>query len=503
MAYTNSPEIQTYKTVAIKFEDLPDLRSNVINRDEYIQNMFFTRVPQLDGQHSLQLVKRPGFNLSTIPVNVSSDTSDVRGVYYFPLGGGFLYWATGNKVYVSSAFGTAPYTVIATLPSGNTHVGFCEYYRSSNNTTYVVFATTTGLYLHVGGSVSAAVQVTDTDFPTNIVPTPVAMNGYLFVAKENTTDIYNCVNDDPFSWQAGDYISAEMSGDRVVALAPHKNHLVAFGEKTTEFFYDAAITSQSPLQRNDSAFREIGILEFPVSFDSRLYFKGWTQGKYSGYYELSNLSFHELPDFYAAKVEHEGNSLLPSSLPSGSFNNYSKAHVLDLGDKQFYVPASTSPTSLVFDLQLKIWYVWTLTLTGSFSIANSGQWVVKRNASFAQDTVFSKMGLDVYTDGGSNTIPCIYRTAPITLGTPNWKSCSRLFLHADKNEVLSETNVGVSWRDEDVYSDTTPRNLNVNKRSPYITRLGRFRTRRFTFSFTGNAPLRIRQIDIDVNVGTS
>lgn len=501
MAYTNSPEIQTYKTVSIKFEDLPDLRSSSINRDELLYNMYFTRTPQLDGQASLQLVKRPGFNTTNIPINVSSDTSDFRGVFYTNFVGGYLYWATGNKVYRSGVFGTLPAVEVATIPSGNTHVGFCEYYRSSTNTNYVVFATTTGLYLTVVGS-NTATQVTDADFPANIVPTPVAMNGYLFVAKEGTTDIYNCVNDDPFSWQAGDYISAEMSGDSVVALANHKNHIVAFGTKTTEFFYDAAITSQSPLQRNDSAFREIGILELPAAYEGRLFFRGWAEGKYSGYYELDNLTFRELPDFYVGKYVGEGTSTVPNALGSGvGWFNVIKAQILDLGDKQFYIPGGGG-TSPVFDLQLKIWYLWTVWLLGAFVVPRSGQWVLKRGSS-GQDTYFSKFGYDSYSDGPSDPISCLYTTMPITLGTSNWKSCSRLFLYADRNEILSPTNVGVSWRDEDSATATAARNINVNSKSPYITRLGRFRTRRFTFSFTGNAPLRIRQIDLDINVGTS
>lgn len=61
------------------------------------------------------------------------------------------------------------------------------------------------------------------------------------------------------TWATTDFIDAEIYPDMTFYLAKHHNHLVAFGEGSTEFFYDAAIEVGSPLARQEQYASKIGI----------------------------------------------------------------------------------------------------------------------------------------------------------------------------------------------------------------------------------------------------
>lgn len=93
-------------------------------------------------------------------------------------------------------------------------------------------------------------------FPVTTVPSVKTLNGYIFVCVEG--DIYNSDLDLPDSWDASNFISTEVYPDALVGLAKYKNYLVAFGDNTIEFFYDAANTSGTPLARQEGILHNIG-----------------------------------------------------------------------------------------------------------------------------------------------------------------------------------------------------------------------------------------------------
>jgi len=111
---------------------------------------------------------------------------------------------------------------------------------------------------------TAGTEITSADFPTPHCPFPVFMDGYLFVAKSGTQDIYNSNLDDPALWTAGDYISAEMYPDKIVALSKNNNYIYALGSNSIEYFYDAAVATGSPLGRHDSAVQQFGAVVVKV-----------------------------------------------------------------------------------------------------------------------------------------------------------------------------------------------------------------------------------------------
>ena len=120
--------------------------------------------------------------------------------------------------------------------------------------TYLFFHNgTTGYLLDSSGSF-----VTMTSLPTSpYVSGCVFLDNYVFIGTSNNR-IYNCNVGDPTTWDALNYISFEQTTDNLVGIVKHLNYLVAFGSVSTQFYYDAANATGSPLALAQSYTAEIG-----------------------------------------------------------------------------------------------------------------------------------------------------------------------------------------------------------------------------------------------------
>ena len=65
------------------------------------------------------------------------------------------------------------------------------------------------------------------------------------------------------------------------------------------------------------------------------------------------------------------------------------------------------------------------------------------------------------------------------------------------------TNMSVQWSDDDYTTFNTARLVNLKQDLACLRQLGSFRQRIFKFTYTDNYPLRIQDIEVDINKGTS
>jgi hypothetical protein len=121
--------------------------------------------------------------------------------------------------------------------------------------TTVVFKTATDGYYYNG---TAVTKITDVDYPATTVPGIVYLDDYYFVMTP-AAEIFNSELGNPASWTALAFISAEVEPDSGKGIAKWQNYLVAFGEWTSELFYDAGVAPPaSPLQRVSNSVQQIG-----------------------------------------------------------------------------------------------------------------------------------------------------------------------------------------------------------------------------------------------------
>jgi hypothetical protein len=128
-------------------------------------------------------------------------------------------------------------------------------------------------------------QVTDADFPATLAGGAVTLNGRCYVMDPAGT-IYGSDLDDPTSWNALNFVTAERQPDQGVFLAPHSDHIVALCFTSIEFFYDAANATGSPLtRRNDIAYTGVGARfnDAVSTLGEDIYFIGQERGEIALY----------------------------------------------------------------------------------------------------------------------------------------------------------------------------------------------------------------------------
>ena len=110
----------------------------------------------------------------------------------------------------------------------------------------------------IGGSVTTPATGTITAQGIGgTVPGIGYLNGY-FAVMDTSGTIWNSASDDPTSWNALAFLTAQNDSSRGAGIAVSRGYLVAFKEWSTEFFYDAANASGSPFSPVDSAPLQIG-----------------------------------------------------------------------------------------------------------------------------------------------------------------------------------------------------------------------------------------------------
>lgn len=204
-------------------------------------------------------------------------------------------------------------------------------------------------------------QISDADYPSQTVRGLVYMNGIFYVMDRDGT-IWGSEEDDPTSWTAVNFVSAEFEPDGGVAIAKLDSYLVAFGNYTTEQFWDAGNATGSTLSPVTSTPLLVGC----ANGDSLQEAEGaliWTaQAKGSGQGYLAGKFIAQL----------QGNNLSRISTPSvdkileaDGLSDVDSCVVAKNGQTFYLLSLHTSGVTLVYHLQAKRWYPWTQQTAGS------------------------------------------------------------------------------------------------------------------------------------------
>jgi hypothetical protein len=497
MANTNSPQFNTYKTVYLPFNKTTEQRDGDLEnrKDSYILNMYYDYDNNKDKQNPLRLKKRPGLVNTEYNLSKGSSSNAIRGNYY-NVNTNTFYWAVSNKVYsVSPDVGTTVRTV-ATLNTSSGYVGFTDFLKS-DNTRYVIFSDGTDLWVDNYAATSCA-RVTDADMPTPHIPYPVYLDGYIFLADASSGDIYNSNNDDPTLWTAGDFINAEMSADYINVLIRIKNYILVMGYDSIEYFYDAGIATGSPLQRNDSPFQSFGTLGGVCTLGNLVIFVGHQKNQNLGVYAINDFKINRIStDIVERSILPYSNTINDKSRLTLSVN----AHAMSIDGHHFYV-LNCSNTTWVYDIAHSEWYEWANNTNAPLNI--EAIWNMRNGQCYtaiANNDLIQFFSTAAYADNGIN-FNCIYRTEKADFGTKNWKYIHRLFLDVNQHATTGTSNVEVTWSDNDwADAGTSARNINIFSVSPFISRLGRTRSRSFQIRYRDNYPFFIKGFYLDINVG--
>jgi len=338
------------------------------------------------------------------------------------------------------------------------------------------------------GTPGTLTQVTDPDYPAATVPGAVYLDGYFFVMDKDGT-VYNCDLENPDSWNALNYITAEAEWDKGVAIAKHQNYVVALKDWTCELFYDAANPTGSPLSKVSNATVQIGCAQgySVVQFHGGLIFMSKTRER--------GRSVHFFPP----------NSIDPQEIASASIQRILNAADLTtvrawggkLGGRILYVlNLVTANISLVYDFTSQTWAQWTSDNAGTEGYFKYGFYATDGNRDFLLHETTGEIFTftpEVYQDNGAD-IKVLIRTGRLDAGNMDRKTMSQLTIVGDE----SATSVSVQQSDDDYQTFSTARTVAMDAEPPRLLRLGMFRRRSFDIRHVDNTPLRLTAIDAEI-----
>lgn len=346
---------------------------------------------------------------------------------------------------------------------------------------------------------NAVTQITDPDFPTPHVAAPVSLDGYLFVAKKDTADIYNSDLDDPLGWTAGNFITAEMYPDNVITMSKSNNYLCAIGASSIEYFYDAGNPSGSPLQRNDSAVQQFGTTS-PWSVthtEKEILLVGSTQNGGRTVWVIEGFKADEIgTEAVRQSLDDENAAIVDVN-----------AYTIRIDGHKFYVlRLPFSERTWVYDFNLKLWHEWSTTKADNSQGVFIGKFAADSNFGYpyilgSQDGILYTLDDQTYSDDDKPILMQV-TTLKLDFDNMNRKSMSRASLFGDW-PLNTTTIVTLDWSDDDYRTWKGNRQIQLSQELPCTRRLGIFRRRAFRLSHTDSTPVRLEGMEVDINSGGS
>ena len=487
MAQSRTPYLQTDETKRFNLDFDFQSRDGTLTKDSLLENVM---VSYLDGHNEYDkrtaISPRPGLTTSAL---TSVTGSEARGLYYWERGGMFV-WVVDNHIYSSAIPG---------IPIGSTFtssgsVGWAEF-QYSTGVVHLILSDGTYLYkIDYGAGVT---QITTCPVHN---PSPVFLDGYLFLSLPNKADIWNCNLDDPTTW-SGAFITAEMYPDSVIALTKNNNYLYAVGVDSIEFFYDAGNALGTPLQRYPSAVLQFGT-DWPlsvVSTESEVFLAGSTGDGEPSVWMISGFKETEIATpavkkFIAAQATGTGWNRIHGS--STRINGEKVYMIYFLGG------------TLVYTISTKQWTIWTsntgISKAGFFPYWIAGTTAFSTVALLPNGKLVS-LSTSAFTDyNGTTTIPfeCNIITPPMDFGIFNRKRMSCFKLIGGDTGAYNNT-FNISWNDSDYSSSawTTPRTMSFAYDFPAIPQLGNFRRRAIKINCLPTSGFRLEAAEVDISKG--
>ena len=462
------------ETTRIALYGHPGNRDGTTGKDQLYKNVYLESMAQGSPVEKVayKAVKRPGMSQHL------TDTAGAgRGMYGWK---DKLYSIIGNDLYKDGVL------IEGSLTNSTGLVSFTEQAVAD------LLIIKDGDKLITVTTGDAVTELTDEHIPTSLVQGVVSLDTYIFVMN-TTGEIYNSAADNVESWPESAFISNTAEADDGVALAKHRNYVMALNEWTTQFFYDAALIT-APLARVEGATHHIGCAAADTVWSDEDTVV-WLSQTRSGGPKLSMMEGAQIKTVSIPAVdrilEKEEATL-----------NTARGYAMRIAGHLFYIlTLPTTDITLVYDMSMSMWYEWN-TDTGSsenkFTCISHASINDKQYLLDEDNGKIYEMDLDKYQDDGQD-INVEIRTDPKDFGASTNKFCSRATIVCDRQTSTSA--LTVDWTDDDYITYSTARSVDMNKINPSMYAMGRFQSRAFRIKHVANTPLRIEGIELAIDMG--
>jgi hypothetical protein len=449
-------------------------------KDQRYTNVYHLKIESPDGEKKIYVVKRPGNTQHSQP---PAGNATPRGIHFWDASTK-VYTVFANKIYADTT------DLGVTLDASSGKCWFAETPSGFAGGQRLLVSDGTKLYaIQTDNTVTTISTSSDADFPTGNLGPVLFFDSYVVLAKSDGT-IWNSDVDSFSSWTATGFLTAEMQGDLLEAIARQKDHMVAFKGESIEFFYDNANTPGSPFERRSNMALNIGLASKSTLAQTEdvIAFVGKQKTGVHAIWLMTGLE-------KLKKVSNPGVELIIKSEGS-NLSNATAYFVRVEGQLLYVLNLNTADRTLVYNVGLDLWTEWADTsgtkFDGAYTTASAAT-VYMQDTTNGRVYTFSKTG---YQDNGSNFTVTLL-TDRMRYGTDFQKFCSRIAVIGD----TTTGNLAVSFSDDDYANFNTARNIDMSSVYKFLTQLGIFRERSWKFTFTANAALRLEGYELDIRQG--
>jgi hypothetical protein len=390
-------------------------RSKNLNA-QICQNLY-VEVDQTGGRSVISLTGCPGMKPWLTP-GVSGEVRSMK------IDGGILYAVIGDSVYSITSGKIA--TLLGTL---DTTSGWVDI---TSDGVYVAFFDSNGGWTWDGSDWAA---IADVDLPS--VSGASYQDGYYIVSRHLSDQIFITAADDPTSWDATDFATAEGSGDIMVSPISVERQLWLPGERSTEIWYNSGDTF--PFTRNPGGFLDIGCgakRSIAALMGQLMFLDNNNRVVRKNGLQLAPVSTYQI-DYLI--------STFPKTSDAVAFMYYQDGHIF------YEISFPTAGKTLCFDLSTEFWHTRASGEGDSRSRANCAERFTDKVlvGDYENGTIY-EYDLDTFTDNGEPK-----RAIRASQTATN----SQNFIFFNSFELEMETGVG------DVVTDNPQIMLQISKDS--------------------------------------
>lgn len=438
-----------------------------------------------------------------------------RAIYFWD-SNNILYFLNNDTIYKGTS--TAP---LATTITAGTNK--CAFLQLNAHLILLNPSDNKGYYITTGDVVTQIAS----NFPADIVPGGAILDGYLFV-MDAAGKIYNSNLDDVTAWTSGDDIDAEREEDGGVYLGKHHDHIVAFCERTIEFFYDNANATNSPLNRREDLSYTTGCADG---------YSVWSNGDLTVFMgtDLSNgIGVYVLDRFQIKKISTNDIDLLLSQATTRDSYSAVGSGFTAQGHQFYILTLYTISTDImpeatyVFDFTMGRWYIWETTI-GTQSKFPLVDWAIRSgtNARFGEGimtngdiilinndlTPQDTIGASIYVvsgyveDGYITDTGAIGSaiTTKIRLGHFDGETNKDKFMTDLRPRMEQTTNsqtMTIRWADNNEDTFIEAGSFDMQYQHNQLRQCGRFRKRNIEIEFTSTEQVWVEAIEANIKLGT-
>jgi hypothetical protein len=504
-----------------KFMELPkrwplvttlNSRNGSFTKDSRLVNAYAEKDASTGEYH---IEKRPGFAATPL----ITGTGQGQGIYVYPyfqysgpnnfLGLNYLILYVENNVAKYQIYDAAG-TLLPVNVLGNVYGQFGTPQKfqflgipNGGAATSILFGASnpgvigiSNCYVYSNGALTTLEGGGATGFPIQNVGGFAYLNGYCYVMDvagviwQTTTQNVIVGNG---SWGGTAYITAASDNDYGVQLARQLVYIVAIKTWTTQFFYDAGNTTGSSLSPLPGALFNFGCISSDTFADLNGTLFWATQSKV-GTNRIVMVDNLQVKWISTPAVERQ------LDLANTFAVWYSMAYQ-HAGHRWYLISNTTNNVTMVYDIDQELWYLWTDYQGNCYPIAARASAVPfgELQQMILSGSVYQYDADYVYPNDYGNIVPVDIYTPNFDAGVDRIKYLSQMRFNADQT---AGSQLWVRFSDDDYNSWTNFRRVDLSKKRPFINDEGSFYRRAYHFRHYANTPLRIRSVDLQMDIGT-